>query len=61
MAPRWLAISGYVFAAILLLTVGSLAWIELLFPVWVLVLSVYVLLRGPRQGRAGAPGVPREQ
>ena len=60
-APRWLAISGYVFAAILLLTVGSLAWIELLFPAWVLVLSVYVLLRGPRQGRASAPGVSREQ
>ena len=60
-APRWLAISGYVFAAILLVTVGSLAWIELLFPVWVLVLSVYVLLQGPRQGRASAPGVSREQ
>ena len=60
-APRWLAISGYVFAAILLVTVGSLALIELLFPVWVLVLSVYVLLQGPSQGRASAPGVSREQ
>ena len=56
-APRWLAISGYVFAAILLVTVGSFAWIELLFPVWVLVLSVYVLV----QNRAGTPGVSREQ
>jgi hypothetical protein len=55
-APRWLAISGYVFAAILLVTVGSFAWIELLFPIWVLVLSVYVLLEV-----RGAPGVSREQ
>ena len=59
-APRWLAISGYVFAAILLVTVGSLAWVELLFPIWVLVLSVYVLLEAPRQGRAGAPGASHE-
>src|SRR5947209_3182801 len=39
--PRWLALSGYVVAVVLLLTVGSFAWVELLFPVWVRVLAHY--------------------
>jgi hypothetical protein len=43
LAPRWLVASGYAIAVVLLLTVGSFAWVELLFPAWVLALSVYVL------------------
>jgi len=44
LAPRWLVASGYAIAVVLLLTVGSFAWVELLFPAWVLALSVYVLV-----------------
>jgi hypothetical protein len=44
LAPRWLVVSGYAVAVVLLLTVGSLPWVELLFPAWVLALSVYVLV-----------------
>jgi hypothetical protein len=44
LAPRWLVASGYGIAIVLLLTVGSFAWVELLFPAWVLALSVYVLV-----------------
>jgi hypothetical protein len=51
LAPRWLVASGYAIAVVLLLTVGSLAWIELVFPAWVLVLSLYVLISSFR-GRA---------
>ena len=49
LAPRWLVVSGYAMAILLLLTVGRLAWIELAFPAWVLVLSVYVLIVGGRR------------
>ena len=51
-APRWLAVSGYAIAAMLLLTVGHLPWVELLFPAWVLVLSAHVLVAGWRSGRS---------
>jgi hypothetical protein len=44
LAPRWLVATGYAVAVVLLLTVGSFAWVELLFPAWVLALSVYVLV-----------------
>ena len=44
---RGLAISGYAVAAILLLTVGITPWVEVLFPAWVLVLSVTLLVAPP--------------
>jgi hypothetical protein len=40
--------SGYAIAVVLLLTVGSFAWVELLFPAWILALSVYVLVTSLR-------------
>jgi hypothetical protein len=48
LAPRWLVASGYAIAVVLLLTVGSFAWVELLFPAWILALSVYVLVTSLR-------------
>jgi len=36
-------------------TVGFFAWVELLFPAWVLVLSLYVLISGFRRGRMEGP------
>ncbi len=44
LAPRWLVASGYAIAIVLLLAVGSVAWVELLFPAWVLALSLHVLV-----------------
>jgi hypothetical protein len=44
LAPRWLVVSGYATGAVLLVTLAFTAWVELLFPGWVLVLSVYVLI-----------------
>ena len=43
--PRWLALSGYVSAAVLLVSVSIAPWLELLFPIWVLLLSVEILRR----------------
>jgi hypothetical protein len=42
--PRWLAVVGYLIAAALLLTVGVIPWLELLFPAWVFVFSVHILV-----------------
>ena len=52
LAPKWLVVSGYCIAALLLLTVGFFAWIELLFPGWVLVVSLYVLITGSKRDRS---------
>jgi hypothetical protein len=41
--PRWLVAFGVVVAVVLLLTVEAFQWVELLFPLWVLVLSLYLL------------------
>jgi hypothetical protein len=41
--PRWLAVFGWVLGIVLLFTVDTFAWIALLFPSWVLVLSIYLL------------------
>jgi len=61
-APRWLVYAGFATGVLLLVTVGFFAWIELLFPAWVMALSAYVLISGFRRGHvadgAGASGPP---
>ncbi|HEY8113745.1 MAG TPA: hypothetical protein VII16_12930 [Actinomycetes bacterium] len=52
--PRWLAVVGYLTAAALLLTVGVIPWLELLFPAWVFVFSVHILVVTMR-ARAASP------
>jgi hypothetical protein len=42
--PRWLTVLGFVTAALLLVTAGSIPWFELLFPAWVFVFSVHILV-----------------
>jgi hypothetical protein len=46
--PRWMAFLGYALALLLLLSVGNLSWAPLIFPLWALVISVYVLLANLR-------------
>ena len=43
--PRWLAISGYASAVVLLVSLSITPWVQLLFPLWVLLLSVQILRR----------------
>jgi hypothetical protein len=50
--PRWLWLTGLVSALVLLIVVSFSAWVELLFPAWILALSLDILLRTP------APGTP---
>jgi hypothetical protein len=42
--PRWMALLGYIAALVLLLSSGLLPYVELLFPAWVFLVSVYTLL-----------------
>lgn len=42
--PRWMAFLGYALALLLLLSIGLLPWVSLLFPLWVLLISIHILL-----------------
>ena len=57
---RWLATAGFAVALVLLVGVGISAWVELLFPAWILALSIDILAAGPEAtpGRAetASPG-----
>jgi hypothetical protein len=55
--PRWMGYLGYVLAlGLLVLSIGTVQWIPLALPLWVLVVSTYVLVddlrRGPRPAGA---------
>ena len=45
--PRWVSYLGYLVALTLLLAAGEHRWFQLLFPAWVLLVSVVILLVRP--------------
>ena len=48
--------AGFVSAVVLLIGVGFSPWAELLFPAWILALSIDILVAGLRRSlRAAAP------
>jgi|SRR5579871_3698827 len=57
LAPRWIALLGYVLALVLLLGSYLQTWSFLVMPLWVLLLSSYILVDNFRAGDATvAPG-----
>ena len=42
--PRWLALLGWPLALFLLLSVGTIAWVPMVFPLWVFLLSTRILV-----------------
>ena len=53
-APRWLAIAGYILAVLLLIGSYYISWSFVVFPVWVFLISFYILrdnLRPSSQAR----------
>jgi hypothetical protein len=54
LAPRWLVFLGYALALFLLLSIGYISWISLVFPLWVLMISVYILIENFRRRPAHA-------
>ena len=52
---RWLTVAGIATALVLLVGVGISPWVELLFPAWILALSVDILMAG-RKAFPGSTG-----
>jgi len=44
LVPGWLSVFGYVVTVVLLFSPPGLEWVQLLFPGWVLLLSVHILV-----------------
>ncbi len=55
---RWLTVAGLVSAVILLVGVGFSPWVELLFPAWILALSIDILAAGLRPAAHAAASAP---
>jgi hypothetical protein len=53
--PPWLRVAGLVTALLLLVGVGISAWVELLFPAWILALSIDIIV-ARRAAQAGTAG-----
>jgi hypothetical protein len=56
---RWIAFLGYAFALFLLLSGRYIEWILMLFPLWVLLVSIHILIDNlgrPPQAAATSPG-----
>lgn len=47
--PRWIGVFGYGVAVVLLLGLKVTLWVQLLFPVWVLILSLDILVMSFRE------------
>jgi hypothetical protein len=57
--PRWMIFLSYAFALLLLLSVGAIQWIPLVFPLWVLMISIHILIDNLRgQPSGGADELP---
>ena len=54
MFPRWMAFLGYALGIFLLLSIGRFGWVTLVFPIWTLLISVYVLFANYRHQPASA-------
>ncbi len=42
--PRWIVFLGFLLALFLLLSLGSVSWAPIVFPLWILLISIQILL-----------------
>ena len=52
--PRWMAFLGYALALLLILSIGYLQWALLVLPLWVLLVSCYILYENLTKSRSGS-------
>jgi hypothetical protein len=57
LAPRWLSAFGFATGLVLLVSTGRLPWIEIIFPLWVLVFSLHILVASFRSRAVAADGL----
>jgi hypothetical protein len=48
-APRWIALLGFVLAVFLLFSGRYIDWSLMIFPLWVLFISIYILIDNLRR------------
>jgi hypothetical protein len=55
---RWVTVAGVVAALVLLVAINFSDWVELLFPAWILAMSIDILVASPKvsAGSTGPPG-----
>lgn len=56
--PRWIALLGYLLAAIMIFRIKQIdrvGWVFLFFPLWILLVSVYILIVHYRNESKAAP------
>jgi len=58
--PRWIGMLGFAVAVVLLVSVGLTVWVELLFPAWILLLSIEFLRTRLRQAPAARTAISAE-
>ncbi len=56
--PRWLAFITYALALVLLLSISLSVWFTLIFPAWVFVISVLILVGNLRRRAASTKSSP---
>ncbi len=49
--PRWMCFLGLILAVFLLFSLGFFYWSPLVFPLWILLVSVHILLANTRRSR----------
>jgi hypothetical protein len=55
--PRWMTFLGLALALFLLFSLGFFSWSPLVFPLWVLLISIYLLLTNLRRSKNELPTV----
>jgi hypothetical protein len=55
LVPRWLVLFGMATGLVLLLAAGSVPWLEMVFPLWVFVLSMHILVASFRSPASARP------
>ncbi len=54
--PRWLTVITYLCGLALLISIGFTRWALLVFPAWVLLVSIYIVIQSYRSAPAGTEG-----
>ena len=50
--PRWMGVITYLLAVLLLISINFTLWLILIFPAWVLAISMAILIENFRRSRA---------
>jgi hypothetical protein len=58
LAPRWLTVLGYATGLVLLISSGFVPWLEIVFPAWVFILSVHILVAAGRHPETDVQASP---